>query len=93
LNRNYSPRTLEIYINCLKSFFSSIPKAESDIHEDDVLDFLLNLQKKGRAPKTINLYKESIKTYFIQKTLAICAGLNIKLATYLKLSKKSLYRV
>ena len=65
LNRNYSPRTLEIYINCLKSFFSSIPKAESDIHEDDVLDFLLNLQKKGRAPKTINLYKESIKTYFM----------------------------
>lgn len=64
LNRNYSPRTLEIYSNCLKYFFHTVKKDENLITENDILDFLLLLQKKDRAPKTINLYKETIKTYF-----------------------------
>lgn len=64
LNRNYSPRTIEIYSNCLKYFFHIVAKDEKLITENDILDFLLGLQKKDRAPKTINLYKETIKTYF-----------------------------
>ncbi len=64
LNRNYSPRTIEIYTNCLKYFFHVIKKNEKLITENDILNFLLDLQKKDRAPKTINLYKETIKTYF-----------------------------
>lgn len=64
LNRNYSPRTIEIYSNCLKYFFHVVAKDEKLITENDILDFLLGLQKKYRAPKTINLYKETIKTYF-----------------------------
>lgn len=64
LNRNYSPRTLEIYNNCLKYFFDIVKKDDKLITENDVLEFLLGLQKKDRAPKTINLYKEAIKTYF-----------------------------
>lgn len=63
-SRNYSPRTIEIYSNCLKYFFSQIDKDEKSLTENDILDFLLHLQDKGRAPKTINLYKETIKTYF-----------------------------
>jgi integrase/recombinase XerD len=64
LNRNYSHRTIDIYTNCLKYFFHTVKKDESIVTENDILDFLLLLQKKDRAPKTINLYKETIKTYF-----------------------------
>lgn len=82
--RNYSPRTLEIYSNCLRFFLKWINYDVSLISREKVLDFILYLQKQGKAPKTINLYKEVIK-FFCSQILAVSISMNIKLS---KESKK-----
>ncbi len=63
-NRNYSPRTLEIYKRCISYFFDYTKISGDKVTEKEILKFLFMLRDKDRAPKTINLYKEAIKTYF-----------------------------
>lgn len=82
--RNYSPRTVEIYSNCLRFFLKWIDHDVSIISREKVLDFILYLQKQGKAPKTINLYKEVIK-FFCSQILAVSISMDIKLS---KESKK-----
>lgn len=47
LNRNYSPKTLEIYSNCLKYFFHIVKKDDKLITDNDVLEFLLGLRSQN----------------------------------------------
>jgi len=77
--RNYSPRTIEIYGNCLRLFLRWINDDVSLISREKVLDFILYLQKQGKAPKTINLYKEVIK-FFCSQILAVPIAMDIKLS-------------
>ena len=77
--RNYSPRTVEIYSNCLRFFLKRIYNDVSVISRDKVLDFILYLQNQGKAPKTVNLYKEVIK-FFCSQILKISLGQDIKLS-------------
>lgn len=77
--RNYSPRTVEIYSNCLRVFLKWIDWNVSSISRDKVLDFILHLQNQGKAPKTVNLYKEVIK-FFCHQILKISLGQEIKLS-------------
>jgi len=81
--RNYSPRTIEIYRNCLRFFLKWLNNDVSQISREKVLDFVLFLQKQGKAPKTINLYKEVIK-FFCRQILRISLGQEIKLSKELK---------
>ena len=78
-HRNYSPRTVEIYSNCLKFFLKRLNNDVSKISRDKVLDFVLHLQRQGKAPKTVNLYKEVIK-FFCRQILKISLGQEIKLS-------------
>lgn len=61
-----SSRTLSIYTKCvwffLKHWVKSIDNIDK-IDRDMILDFVLFLQKKDKAPKTINLYKNSIVSF------------------------------
>ena len=77
--RNYSPRTVEIYGNCLRIFLKRINYDVSVISRENILDFILYLQKQGKAPKTINLYKEVIK-FFCSQILAVPISMDIKLS-------------
>lgn len=77
--RNYSPRTLEIYSNCLKFFLKWLGGDVSLISREKVIDFIIYLQKQGKAPKTINLYKEVIK-FFVKNILKLNIDINIKLS-------------
>ena len=77
--RNYSPRTVEIYANCLRFFLKWIDYNVSKISREKVLDFVLYLQKQNKAPKTVNLYKEVIK-FFCSQILKISLGQEIKLS-------------
>ena len=77
--RNYSPRTVEIYTNCLSYFLKWISYDVSQITRDKVIDFVLYLQSKDKAPKTINLYKEVIK-FFCGQILKISIPFDIKLS-------------
>jgi len=62
--RNYSARTIKSYNICIKLFLEKLDKDANDIKEDEIIDFLLFLQDKKKAPKTINLYKQAIKFFF-----------------------------
>lgn len=120
--RNYSPRTVEIYTNCFSYFLKRInsdiqrhnenlKKFESfhdvevipatldtstsnevqkleiskanrcvfKISREKIIDFILHLQKKGKAPKTVNLYKDVIK-FFCSQILKVSFAVDIKLS-------------
>ncbi|MEI7557294.1 MAG: phage integrase N-terminal SAM-like domain-containing protein [bacterium] len=77
--RNYSPRTVEIYSNCLRFFLKWIDHDVSKISREKILDFVLFLQHQGKAPKTINLYKEVIK-FFCRQILKVSLGQEIRLS-------------
>ena len=77
--RNYSPRTVDIYSNCLRFFLKRLNYDISKISREKVLDFVLYLQKQGKAPKTINLYKEVIK-FFCRQIIKVSLGQEIRLS-------------
>lgn len=77
--RNYSPRTIEIYHNCIKYFLKYINSDISLISRDKIVDFILYLQSKNRAPKTLNIYKESIK-FFVKEILKKDITIDIRLS-------------
>lgn len=77
--RNYSPRTVEIYSNCLKFFLKWIWNDVSVISREKVIDFILYIQSQGKAPKTVNLYKEVIK-FFCSQILKVNFVVDIKLS-------------
>ncbi len=77
--RNYSPRTIDVYINCLKYFLEKIDKIPELISRDEIIDFILYLQSKNKAPKTVNLYKEAIK-FFYKEVLKQEQNVDIKLS-------------
>lgn len=61
-----SSRTLSIYTKCvlffLKHWVWSVDNVDK-IDRDLILDFILFLKKKDKAPKTINLYKNAIVSF------------------------------
>ena len=77
--RNYSSRTIDVYKTCIKYFLEKINKNPEILNRDEIIDFILNLQKENKAPKTINLYKEAIK-FFYKEVLKIEKEINIKLS-------------
>lgn len=77
--RNYSPRTVEIYTNCFSSFFKWINNDISSISREKIIDFVLYLQNQNRAPKSINLYKDVIK-FFCSQILKVSFVVDIKLS-------------
>jgi len=62
--RNYSFQTIKGYKTCIKYFLEKLKKDPEKIIEDEITSFLLFLQEKKKAPKTINLYKQAIKFFF-----------------------------
>jgi site-specific recombinase XerD len=77
--RNYSPRTVEIYSNCLRFFLKRINNDVSIISREKIIDFVLYLQKQCKALKTINLYKDVIK-FFCSQILKTSFAVDIKLS-------------
>jgi len=83
--RNYSPKTIKAYITCIRFFLEWIDSETSlefqlkNIKREQIIDFLLYLQSKNKAPKTVNLYKESIK-FFYRDVLKNQVEIDIKLS-------------
>ncbi len=77
--RNYSPRTVSAYITCVRSFLQKIDKDPKKLEKDDIVDYILYLQNQNKAPKTINLYKESIK-FFLHDIIKSQIDIDIKLS-------------
>lgn len=77
--RNYSPRTIEVYMNCISNFLKYIKNDISKISKDIIIDFILHLQSQKKAPKTVNLYKEAIK-FFLNNVIKMYLDIDIKLS-------------
>jgi len=82
--RNYSPRTIESYLGCLKDFLFAKRDDLNRVDIDFIRKFLLNKQEKGFAPQTINLYLNAIK-FFYRDVLKSFQKIDLKFA---KTSKK-----
>lgn len=63
--QSYSSRSIKTYISCIKIFIKYINNDISKISKKTIYEFIFNLQSQNKAPKTINLYTQSIK-YFIK---------------------------
>lgn len=83
--RNYSLKTVGIYVACVKCFLEYLNNlysesySELQIGREKIIDFILFLQSKNKAPKTVNTYKEAIK-FFCKEILKLQIDLNIKLS-------------
>ena len=77
--RNYSPRTIEIYEKCVSVFLKRLNDDVTTISREKVVDFVLYLQSTWKAAKSVNLYKEAIKS-FVKNVLKSRMYLDIRLS-------------
>lgn len=71
--KNYSYRTLQAYTQCVEYFLKYWIKTDDNIKiidRDLVKKVILYLHDKGKAPKTINLYKSAI-IFFANEVLSL----------------------
>lgn len=82
--RNYSRRTIQSYLLCLKDYFhyAKIIKRDPDVAL--IKKYLLEKMDKGWAPQTVNLHLNAIK-YFYREIYKSKVSINLKFA---KTSKK-----
>ncbi|MDD3773667.1 MAG: tyrosine-type recombinase/integrase [Patescibacteria group bacterium] len=77
--RNYSFKTVKIYLACLNEYFDFKKFNLGKIDEEKIKQFLLNKQNKKYAPQTINLYLNAIK-FFYREVLKNTQKINLKFA-------------
>lgn len=71
--RNYSSRTIDIYVQCVDYFLKYRIREEKNIatiDRDLIKKLVLHLQNKNKAPKTVNLYKSAIM-FFVNEVLRL----------------------
>jgi len=62
--RNYSPRTVKIYLHFLQEYFGFIATRPDQLPETAIKDFLLMLETKGASAQTRNLCLSALKFYY-----------------------------
>ncbi len=77
--RNYSFKTINAYLGCLRKYFDFKKLNLEKIDEENIKQFLLNKQSKNYSSQTINLYLNAIK-FFYRKVLRISQTINLKFA-------------
>lgn len=63
--RNYSPRTLKIYLYGLRQYFSFKRGNFESLNQDNIRDFLLFCERKRVSPQSRNLFLNAIKFYYL----------------------------
>lgn len=61
--RRLSPRTIKTYQFCVERFLNKSNKTIDKLSKKDVREFLEDLDNKGRAGKTLNVYHMAIKLF------------------------------
>jgi site-specific recombinase XerD len=62
--RNYSSRTISIYLHFLREYFGFLGTQSDEQPETVVKDFLLSLERKGASAQTRNLCLSALKFYY-----------------------------
>ncbi len=71
--RNYSSRTIDIYVQCVDYFLKYWIREEKNISTIDrelIKKLVFHLQTKNKAPKTVNLYKSAVM-FFANEVLRL----------------------
>ena len=66
LLRNYSPRTIKSYLFYIKEYFDFSKNKNIKDKNKAIEKFLLEKQKKGKSPQTINLALSTIKFFYYE---------------------------
>lgn len=82
--RNYSRKTIQSYLLCLKNYFRYIKDVRKDPNVSLIRKYLLEKQAGGWAPQTMNLHLNAIK-YFYREIFKSKVYINLK---FTKTSKK-----
>ena len=61
--RNYSPRTVDVYVYYVSRFLAALDKEPRYIRREDVENRLLDAKRKRKHPSSINLERNAILTY------------------------------
>jgi len=75
--RNFSPRTIETYSECIKKFLEFTGKDIRYLSKKDALDFLNCLQERKLAGSSMNVYHMAIR-FLMEEILRKNIRLNIK---------------
>ncbi len=62
--RNYSPKTLQSYLHCLRAFFAFREQNAEGTDEDIIRKFLLSLERNRASAQTRNIHLSAIKFYY-----------------------------
>lgn len=62
--RNYSPRTVKIYLHYLREYFGFLATRSDEQPETAIKGFLLMLEGNGASPQTRNLCLSALKFYY-----------------------------
>lgn len=95
--RAYSARTIDAYSFCIREYLNFKKVEFEKLNEENIKDYLLNLQDSGKSSQTINLHLNSIK-YLYREIFKNNRKINIKYAKRLQklpvvLSKKEIEKM
>jgi integrase/recombinase XerD len=62
--RNYSPRTIQCYLGCLREYFAFPGADTTQAQINNIKTFLLHKKDRHYSPQTLNLYLNAIKFYY-----------------------------
>jgi len=77
--RNYSRKTVESYVSCLKRYFAFKRNHYQLLQISNIRKFLLKMQTKDYAPQTVNLHLNAIK-FFYKNVLKNPVKIDLKFA-------------
>lgn len=77
--RNYSQKTVKSYLACLSDYFRYIKTVKRDPELSLIKEYLLDKQKRGLSPQTINLSLNAIK-YFYREIFKSRVSVDLKFA-------------
>ncbi|USN56307.1 MAG: tyrosine-type recombinase/integrase [Candidatus Peribacteria bacterium] len=65
INQHFSPKTVKSYTQSVKSFFLWYKQEGEYVDDMTLTNYLMTLVASDKASKTINVYKEALKKYFL----------------------------
>jgi len=77
--RNYSSKTIDSYLSCLKDFFNYLGVDYNKYNEFKIKEYLIKKKEAGRSGQTINVYLNAIKFYY-ENIIKIPFKINLRYA-------------
>jgi integrase/recombinase XerD len=77
--RNYSPKTIRAYLDCLENYFRYKQISLKVLDQDNLRQYLLKKKNDGLSPSTLNVHLNAIK-FFYREIVKSLESINLKFA-------------